>query len=119
MDPPVAISAVGVMEDRGDRLLESAMTVWLMQSPLVVEERGPCQAGRGEQVFEPVFSLEIDDDSDSQPRCVFLKARNFPKYATSARSFSFSRRRRWTSSISDSLGAGGRPLRAGWSASGP
>ena len=60
-------------------------------APVVVERR-PREARDLQQEEERVLRLEIFDSSNFQRRSCDLKARNFPKYATSARNCSFSLR---------------------------
>lgn len=115
------VGALGVFEDLTDGFFEIVVLVRALESfPVVVERRSGEFCDR-EQQGEGMVRLEVLDSSNFQRRSCDLKARNFPRYATSARSRSFSAR---SVSNSPSSGAsrwmdGGRPRRFGRSPSSP
>jgi len=115
------VCAVRRLECITDSFFDTGSGVPAAEPAPVVVERGPGEVRDLEQEGERVMRLEIFDSSSFLRRSGDLKARNFPKYATSARSRSFSVRSVSMSlSGGDSLGAvAGLPRRFGRSPSSP
>lgn len=92
------------LKDLRDRGFELLFRVRRLEPGLVIEERGSGQPGNVQQDREGIVGLEGNDGLNLYRRSCSFKARSFPRYATSARSRSFSRRKR--SSSGSSAGGG-------------
>jgi len=104
----VPVCAVGCLKCLTDRFLDVGSGIGPTESAPVVVERGPRKLCESQEQGKRVVRLEVVDSSNFQRRSGDLKARNFPKYATSARSRSFSRRK-----TSVSLSGGESPRMVG------
>lgn len=95
------ICAVRRLERNTNGLFDVGLRVLAVKPAPVVIERRPEKVRDLQQEEQLIVRLEIFNSSNFQRRSRDLKARNFPKYATSARSRSISVR-----SVSISLSGG-------------
>lgn len=92
-DASMPVSASRLCEDLTNGFFEFRVPIRPGEPVAVVVERGPGNLCQVQQQLQPVVGLEVIDRLNFQRRssCA-LKARNFPRYATSARNRSFSLR---------------------------
>jgi hypothetical protein len=79
MDAAVSVPAMVLLENLRDCGLECLSRIGGLEPGLVIEERGPGQAGDLQQNREREVSLEGDEGLDLHRRSCALKARNFPR----------------------------------------
>lgn len=120
-DTTVSVCAVRSFEGFTDGLFERSMPVRVTESISMVVEGRSREVRDRQQKRKRKLGLEVFDGSNFQRRSCDLKARNFPRYATSARSRSFSLRN-FSSSLSSGMlprSLGGRPRLFGRNPSSP
>lgn len=105
------VSASRLREDLTNGFFEFRLPIRPAEPVAVVVERGPGNLCQMQQQLQPVVGLEVIDRLNFQRRSCALKARNFPRYATSARNRSFSLRSCPTSPSGTGFSrlTGGRP----------
>lgn len=120
-DTSVPVGAFRRVERIADSFLDAGPGVRTAEPAPVVVKCGPSKARDLQQKGQPVVPLEVVDSAYFQRCPADLKARNFPKYATSARNRSFSRRSAsiWLSAGESARLVGGRPRRFGRNPSAP
>lgn len=104
----MAIGAIGSFEGFTNGFFELGMAVRASESISMIVEGRSREFRDRQQERKSKLCLEVFDGSNFQRRSYDLKARNFPRYATSARSRSFSLR-----NVSSSLSCGRSPRSLG------